>query len=134
MTPEQQANELMTLLEQFTNFQFKSLKSFTLSGSSVGDDKRDGRVGLSDTDGLCDSSYKHIFLFVQNWIIYFSTKTMIIRFEEKPESGMNEIFHGSVDDFLDDYFQFSTQYELLSKDLFIRIKKFMDTYHWVKLE
>lgn len=132
MTPEEQANELMDLLDQFLNFQFKSLKSFTLVGSPVGDDKRAGRVGLSDSDGLCDSGYKHIYLFLQNWIIYFSTNTILIRYEEKFDEGVDEIFRGSIDDFLMDYFQYSTQYPLLSKDFFLRVKNFMSTYNWIE--
>lgn len=133
MTPEQQANELMTLLEQFINFKFDGLSDFTLSCSPSVIGSRPSRTGLSNTDGLCDSGYKHFFFFVQGWILYFSTKTLIVRFEEEYEAGTDEVFKGSIDDFLSEYFQLSTQYDLLSKELFIRIKNFMSTYNWARV-
>lgn len=131
MTLNQKADELMKLLEQFSNFTFKGLSTFTLNGSPVSPDIRPSRVGLSDHIGLCDASYKHFYFIIDGWIIYFSIKTIMVRLEQE-SMDTDEIFYGTIDDFLSDYFQLSTQYDLFDKDIFVRIKNFMSTYNWVK--
>lgn len=133
MTPNQQANELMTLLEQFNTFNFNGLTAYTLCGSPVDGNRRPGRTGLSDTNGLCDSGYRHFYFFIDGWLIYFSKTSIKVRIEEEHNQGSDEVFNGTIDDFLLEYFQLSTQYDLISRSIFVRIKNFMSTYNWVKV-
>ena len=132
LTENNKANDLITLLEQFVNTKINGLTEFSLRCIEDQDVEHCSyRAGFTERVGAFEDGYSHFYIFLECCLIYFSKNNIYIRYVDE-ESTYREIYRGDINEFLQVYFQLSIQYDLLSKDFFLRVKNFMSSYNWVK--